>query len=214
MRLYKGVAVAGLSMLMGLSAQTWARDTWYIGATSYESTINNNTIHDRERVQNCAPVVGCSSSIERRDYRGRFDTDRHPAINVGFVNRDGWRTEFEYREGDFGIKSPESKEDFIESRRVMASFWRDFEFSDSAFGYYVGMGLGVGQLRQGPADDEFLMAQAGTGLTYAVTRNLTLDLGYRVYAGEPDIVLEDDNRALDMDYRGNSFNFGVRYYLY
>lgn len=213
MRVCKGLAVAGLSVLMGVSAPSWARDTWYIGATSYESTINNNTIHDRERIQNCTPL-GCTSNIERRDYRGRFDTDRHPAIQAGFINRDGWRTEFEYREGDFGIKSPESKEDFIESRRVMASFWRDFKFNDSPLGYYAGMGLGVGQLRQGPADDEFIMAQAGAGLTYAVTRSLQLDLGYRVFAGEPDIVLEDDNRAIDMDYRGNSWNLGVRYYLY
>ncbi|WP_372764137.1 outer membrane protein, partial [Litorivivens sp.] len=186
MRVNKGIAVSGLSLLMALSAPTWARDTWYIGATSYETTMNNNTVHDRERVENCT-LVACTSSIVSRDYRGRFDTDRHPAINFGFINRDGWRTEFEYTEADFGIRSQQSKEDSIESRRVMASFWRDFKFNDSPLGTYLGFGFGLGQLKQGPADDEFAVAQLGGGVTYAVTRNLSLDLGYRLYSAEPDI---------------------------
>lgn len=213
MRFSQGFIVTGLSLLMGMSAPAMARDTWYVGATSYETTINNNTVHDRERVETCT-LVACTTSIVERDYRGRFDTDRHPAISFGFVNRDGWRSEFEYTEADFGIRSPQSKEDSIESRRVMASFWRDFKYKDSALGTYLGFGIGIGQLKQGPADDEFALAQAGAGVTYAVTRNVTLDLGYRIYAGEPDIVLEDDNRRIDLDNRGHSFNLGIRYYIY
>lgn len=213
MRVFQGIAVVGLSILTGLSTPALARDKWYVGVSSYETTINNNTVHDRERVETCT-LVACSTSIVQRDYRGRFDSDRHPAISFGFVNRDGWRSEFEYTEADFGIRSPQSKEDSIESRRVMASFWRDFKYQDSRLGTYLGFGIGVGQLKQGPADDEFAVARAGAGVTYAVTRDLELDLGYRIYAGEPDIVLEDDNRRIDMDNRGHSFNFGIRYYIY
>lgn len=213
MRVFQGMAIAGLSLLAGLSAPALASDAWYIGLSSYETTMNNNTVHDRERVETCT-LVACSTSVVERDYRGRFDSDRHPAISFGFVNRDGWRSEFEYTEADFGIRSPESKEDSIESRRVMASFWRDFDYKDSPLGTYLGFGIGVGQLKQGPADDEFALAQAGAGVTYAITRDLELDLGYRIYAGEPDIVLEDDNRRIDLDNRGHSFNFGIRYYIY
>lgn len=213
MRVSKGVVVAGLSLMMGISAPGWARDGWYIGATSYETTFNNNTVHDRERVQNCT-LVACTTSIVERDYRGRFDTDRHPALSFGFINRDGWRSEFEYTEADWGIRSPQSKEDSIESKKLMASLWRDFQYGDSPLGTYLGFGIGIGQLEQGPADDEFAMAQVGAGVTYAVTRNLELDLGYRLFSAEPDIVLEDSNREIDLDYRGHSFNLGVRYYVF
>ncbi len=206
-------AVLCLSLLTGLSLPAWAKDTWYIGASSIDTTINNNTVHDRERITSCT-LITCTTSIVARDYRGKFDTDRHPAIIFGFVNRDGWRSEFEYTEADFGIRSPQSKEKSIESRRAMASFWRDFKYGNSPLGTYAGFGLGVGQLKQGPADDEFVVAQAGVGVTYAVTRQLTLDLGYRVLSGEPDITLEDSNRAIDMDYRGHSYGLGVRYYMY
>lgn len=210
---WKAAAVVSLSLLMGLSSSAWAKDTWYIGASSYDTTFNNNTVHDRERVTTCT-LITCTSAIVARDYRGRFDTDRHPAIAFGFVNRGGWRTEFEYSEADFGIRSPESKETSIESRRAMASFWRDFKYGNSPLGTYAGFGLGVGQLKQGPADDEFVMAQAGVGVTYAVTRELTLDLGYRLFTGEPDITLDDSNRAIDLDYSGHSYGLGIRYYLY
>lgn len=209
----KAVAIAGLSLLMGLSTPALARDTWYIGATSYDTTFNNNTVHDRERVVTCT-VITCTSTIVARDYRGKFDTDRHPAIAFGFVNRGGWRSEFEYSEANFGIRSPQSKEDSIESRRAMASFWRDFKSGDSPLGTYAGFGIGAGQLKQGPADDEFVMAQVGVGVTYAVTRALTLDLGYRLFTGEPDITLDDSNRAIDLDYSGHSYALGVRYYIY
>lgn len=210
---YKAAALACLSLLMGVSAPAWAKDTWYIGATSVDTTFNNNTVHDRERVVTCT-VVTCSSTVVARDYRGRFDTDRHPAIVFGFVNRDGWRSEFEYSEADFGIRSPESKETSIESRRATASFWRDFKRPDSPLGAYAGFGIGVAQLKQGPADDEFLMVQVGVGVTYAVTRQVTLDLGYRLFTGEPDITLEDSNRAIDLDYSGHRYALGVRYYIY
>lgn len=210
---WKAATAACLSLLMGLSSSAWARDAWYIGATSYDTTFNNNTVHDRERVTTCT-LVACTTSIVARDYRGKFDTDRHPAIAFGFLNRGGWRSEFEYSEADFGIRSPESKEDSIESRRAMASFWRDFKNADSPLGTYAGFGLGVGQLKQGPADDEFVMAQVGVGVTYAVTRELTLDLGYRLFTGEPDITLDDSNRAIDLDYSGHSYSLGVRYYIY
>ncbi len=210
---YKAAAIAGFSLLAGISAPAMADDTWYIGASSYDTTFNNNTVHDRERITNCT-FVACSTAIVQRDYRGRFDTDRHPSIAVGFVNHDGWRTEFEYTEADFGINSAQSKEDSIESRRVMASFWRDFRRGDSPLGAYAGLGLGVGQLKQGPADDEFVMAQAGVGVTYAISRELTIDLGYRLFTGEPDITLDDSDRAIDLDYSGHSYALGVRYYIY
>lgn len=213
MQITKGVTVACLSLLMGLSASSWARDTWYIGGNSYETTFNNNSVKDRERVTNCGPLV-CNTTVVERNYRGRFDTDRHPSIQFGFLSRDGWRSEFEYTEADWGIKSPQSKESSIESRRFMASFWRDFRRGDSPLGTYAGLGIGVGELTQGSADDEFIMAQAGVGVTFAVTRQLTLDLGYRLYAAEPDIVLEDSDRAIDLDYRGHSYNLGLRYYIY
>ncbi|MFT5574624.1 MAG: opacity protein-like surface antigen [Bermanella sp.] len=210
---WKATAIVCLSLLTGLSSPAWARDAWYVGASSYDTTFNNNTVDDRERITSCN-VITCTAAITASDYRAKFDTDRHPAIAFGFLNRNGWRSEFEYSQADFGIRSPKSKETSIESRQAMASFWRDFNYGNSPLGTYAGFGLGVGQLKQGLADDKFVMAQGGVGLTYAVTRELTLDLGYRLFTGEPDITLDDSNRAIDLDYSGHSYALGLRYYMY
>ena len=36
----------------------------------------------------------------------------------------------------------------------------------------------------------------------------------RQQEGEPDITLDDSNRAIDLDYSGHSYSLGVRYYIY
>jgi len=71
---------------------------------------------------------------------------------------------------------------------VMSNVWRDYYFSQR-LGVYGGGGIGGGGYRL-TADDTFVSGynhasafawQVGTGATYQVGRNTTLDLGYRFF---------------------------------
>lgn len=76
------------------------------------------------------------------------------------------------------------------------NFWRDLDINDR-FGTYLGGGFGVGgyQLRSitpdpfnvfvGEGTLTMFAWQAGTGITYAWSERVTLDLGYRFFAMTP-----------------------------
>jgi opacity protein-like surface antigen len=75
----------------------------------------------------------------------------------------------------------------------MTNFWRDYDMTDS-FGLYAGGGIGIGgyQYQTRSLDPDLVVSgadtinsfawQAGTGVTYQVSRRVTFDVGYRFFS--------------------------------
>jgi opacity protein-like surface antigen len=75
----------------------------------------------------------------------------------------------------------------------MTNFWRDYDVTDS-LGLYAGGGIGIGgyQYQTRSLDPDLVVSgadtinsfawQAGTGVTYQVSRRVTFDVGYRFFS--------------------------------
>ena len=127
------------------------------------------------------------------------------AAGVAFDRPFGWlRVEFEGRGRDrmrisdsdpvVGTLSTNASDGWS----TMASVWRDFSVTESC-GLYAGAGIGAGGYRcsfdgtapggatvSGSTGITSFAWQGGGGVVYALTDRVTLDLGYRFFALNPD----------------------------
>ena len=111
----------------------------------------------------------------------------------------------------------------LTSTTLMANGYYDFK-SSSPFTPYLGMGLGAANVEikniTGPlgndlnysVDDSVFAYQFIAGCSYAINKNIALDISYR-YVGADDPSFDDSyyNRVTDFEFASHNFLFGGRY---
>lgn len=163
--------------------------------------------HAREHVHEprayLAPIVGASfATLTTDSIPSATDTlfSAGAAVGIDFESCEaGWRLEFEGR-----YRDPVSRTHLIEGFDLTTSadhgwsslfnVWRDVEIGDG-FEAYLGGGIGAGGYSMNydgeiPVENVTLAGgdgitsfawQAGGGVTYAISRRIVLDLGYRFF---------------------------------
>lgn len=86
---------------------------------------------------------------------------------------------------------------------------------------YFGLGLGVARIKAsdllvtgyslGSGSDTVFAGQLGTGVEFAMTKHLSLDLGYRFFATTRPEFKEVDSKRFKMDYYSHSALLGIRW---
>ena len=102
----------------------------------------------------------------------------------------------------------------LENNSIMLNAYYDID-TGTKFTPYVGAGIGMAHLKA--KDDDWHNSkttfawQAGAGVSYAMTDNLALDLGYR-YNDYGDVTLDcGDDAKEKFESTSHEFLFGVRY---
>ena len=124
------------------------------------------------------------------------------------------RTELELNIHDKAEKHYDYWTGSLENNSIMLNAYYDID-TGTKFTPYVGAGIGMAHLKA--KDDDWHKSkttfawQAGAGVSYAMTNNIALDLGYR-YNDYGDVTIDYDDYAKEkFDSTSHEFLFGVRY---
>ena len=150
-------------------------------------------------------TAGIAGGVSFERQRGRL------RVEAEWLQRDFWATPYE------SDPSPTSRDTITDNWSVMANLWRDFMFTEK-FGCYGGGGIGGGGMavgfqelgqdttiiRQGTA----FSWQAGGGLIYEVTDQVTFDVSYRFY--RLNDLTTTQPRSFDYGYSASQVMFSLR----
>ena len=209
----KKIGMLSLAAMLGSTTVVYAESDWYVSLKAGVSIVEDNELSD--------------SGID-----GKYESDAGHTVSgaIGMVFRDGYRIEFEVANqindfenisgtevevGTFSISGVD-----ISVTTFLANAYKDFNITEK-LSTYVSGGIGLaygeldataGQITVGATtvpftdgstyDDTVFAWQLGTGLGYDLTKEITLDLGYR-YLGTGDFS-EDD-------FGSHNVTAGIRY---
>lgn len=146
-----------------------------------------------------------------------FDNGGVVSGAVGYATPSGLRFDAEasYRKADtdtvrvFGLGNADIDGE-VNATSLMGNIYFDIPTGGPVRPYIMG-GLGVSnveiELEGEEEDDTVMAAQAGTGVIFEVSQNVTLDLGYRYFVTE-DVSLGDDVEA---SFDGHNLTAGIRF---
>ncbi|WP_051396185.1 outer membrane protein [Ignatzschineria larvae DSM 13226] len=203
----KKLLIASAISLLGFTSTAFAMDfEQYVSAKAVLNHVNNKFETDDLNLKKSKNVGGF-----RLAYGVAFPVDSNKI-----------RTELEY--GYNGkVKLGETIDDEhynseTKSQSVMVNAYFDFN-TDTAFTPYVGAGIGYARLKNtidrgdtswSKSSNNFAW-NVGAGVSYAVNRDVDIDLSYR-YADYGDVKHSySKNSEGKVKQRGNEFNLGVRF---
>jgi len=108
----------------------------------------------------------------------------------------------------------------IKADSLLINFWGVFH-DNKIWAPYAGVGLGAARMEASSlqvtgqplasGSKTVLAYQLGTGIDFALTKHLNLDLGYRFFSSVKPKFTESNGRKLSMDYYSHNVMLGLRY---
>jgi opacity protein-like surface antigen len=121
-------------------------------------------------------------------------------------------------EGEFAYRKNDNKEITGDTSSValMANGYYDFRMVSPTFVPYIGGGLGFARVSEKATiidDSDMVFAyQFATGVGFAISKELTLDLGYKYFATtDPSFEVSGSGAKIDVEYKSHNLFLGARF---